>query len=150
MDKKFIYIAGPLFSEADLHFNAEIGSWLRTNLDNKQYEVLIPQEFNINQDQIQADKALTKDEIIATHDLACIKKSKIMIVNCDTTDPGTFTELGYFFKKCIYEKDVYIFGLYSDWRHQLNKFVSGMFLNHKNAFLCKNLRELKETILKHV
>lgn len=150
MNKKYIYLAGPLFSEADLQFNAEIGSWLRANLKADQYEILIPQEFNINQDQIQADPALTKDEIIAAHDLDCIKKSQIMIVNCDTTDPGTFTELGYFFKKLIYEKDVYIFGLYSDWRHYLNKFVSGMFLNHNNAFLCRNLQELKETILKHV
>lgn len=149
MNKKYIYIAGPLFSENDLNFNTRIGSFLRNALDDR-WEVFIPQEFNINKDQIEVDESLTKDETIAQHDLECIQKSNVLVINLDNLDPGTFTELGYFFKKLEDEKDIFIFGLYSDWRKWLNKFVSGMFLNHKNAFLCKNELELKETILKYV
>lgn len=149
MDKKYIYVAGPLFSESDLNFNERIGSFLRNALGNE-WRVFIPQEFNINKNQIDFDVNLTQDITIAQYDLECIQKSSVLVINLDNLDPGTFTELGYFFKKLEDEKDVFIFGLYSDWRKQLNKFVGGMFLNHENSFLCKNESELKEMILQNV
>ena len=150
MSKKYIYVAGPLFTETDLNFNEHIGSFLREKLDAEKWEVFIPQEFNINKEQIAADASLTNEKAIAEHDLDCIQKSSVIIVNCDNLDPGTFTELGYFFKKLADNPDTLIFGIYTDWRKQLNKFVYGMFLIHSNAFLAANIAELKETILKYV
>ena len=150
MSKKYIYVAGPLFTETDLNFNEHIGSFLREKLDAEKWEVFVPQEFNINKEQITANPGLTNEKVIAEHDLECIRKSSVIIVNCDNLDPGTFTELGYFFKKLDTNPDMLIFGIYTDWRKQLNKFVRGMFLIHQNAFLAANIAELKETILKYV
>ena len=150
MNKKYIYVAGPLFTETDLNFNEQLGSFLREKLDAEKWEVFIPQEFNINKEQISVDASLTNEVSIAEHDLDCIRKSSVIIVNLDNLDPGTFTELGYFFKKLDTNPDALIFGIYTDWRKQLNKFVYGMFLIHQNAFLAVNIAELKETIVKYV
>ena len=150
MSKKYIYIAGPLFTESDLNFNEQLSSFLREKLDAVKWEVFVPQEFNINKEQIAADARLTNEKTIAEHDLDCIRKSSVIIANLDNLDPGTFTELGYFFKKLDAEPTTLIFGIYTDWRKQLNKFVYGMFLIHQNAFLAANIAELKETILKYV
>lgn len=150
MNKKYIYVAGPLFTETDLNFNAAIGLFLREKLDAEKWEVFVPQEFNINKEQITADASLTNEKTIAEHDLECIRKSTVIVANLDNLDPGTFTELGYFFKKLDAEPTTLIFGLYTDWRKQLNKFVHGMFMIHQNAFLASNIAELKETILKYV
>ena len=150
MSKKYIYVAGPLFTETDLNFNERIGSFLREKLDAEKWEVFVPQEFNINKEQITANPSLTNEKVIAEHDLECIRKSSVIIANLDNLDPGTFIELGYFFKKLADNPDMLIFGIYTDWRKQLNKFVYGMFLIHQNAFLAANIAELKETILKYV
>lgn len=150
MNKKYIYVAGPLFTETDLDFNDHIGSFLRDSLPADEWHVFIPQEFNINKDQMSVDPSLTTEKAIAEHDLDCIQKSSVIIVNLDNLDPGTFVELGYFFKKLEDEPNTLIFGLYSDWRRQLNKFVYGMFLIHQNAFLASNVTELKETVLEYV
>lgn len=150
MNKKYIYVAGPLFTETDLNFNEQLSSFLREKLDAEKWEVFVPQEFNINKKQITVDPALTNEKTIAEHDLDCIRKSSVIVVNLDNLDPGTFTELGYFFKKLEDEPTTLIFGIYTDWRKQLNKFVYGMFLIRQNAFLAANIAELKETILKYV
>ena len=150
MSKKYIYVAGPLFTETDLNFNEQLGSFLREKLDAEKWAVFVPQEFNINKEQISVDASLTNEVSIAEHDLDCIRKSSVIIVNLDNLDPGTFTELGYFFKKLDTNPDALIFGIYTDWRKQLNKFVHGMFMIHNNAFLAANIAELKETILKYV
>lgn len=99
-----IYLAAPLFSEAELDFNRK----LRDKIKNIGYDVFLPQEDSNN---IKDEKR--RQEIIFTKNLAAIDSSDIIVAVLDGTDvdSGTAWEIGY-----AYSKGKPILGLRTDFR----------------------------------
>lgn len=85
-----VYLAGPLFTSAEISFNAELVKYLRLYGGN--WDFFLPQEME------QRDK--TPKEIFEA-DIAAIDASEIIFANLDGPDPdsGTCVEIGYGFAK---------------------------------------------------
>ncbi len=103
MNKKKIYLAAPLFSEAELNYNLYLKSIL-----NPYFEVFLPQEdgeliLNLIKNGVSNQVAANK---IFNSDVNAIKRCDIILVVLDgrTIDEGVAFELGLAFalgKKCI-------------------------------------------------
>lgn len=101
---KTVYLAAPLFSEAECDFNRKLGN----ELMKASFKVFLPQEDSNN----------TKDEknrqkIIFNKNVTGINNSDIVVAVIDGTDvdSGTAWEIGYAFAK-----DKPVFGLRTDFR----------------------------------
>jgi nucleoside 2-deoxyribosyltransferase len=103
LNKKKIYLAAPLFSEAELNYNLYLKSIL-----NPYFEVFLPQEdgeliFNLLKNGVSNRVAANK---IFNADVNAIKRCDIILVVLDgrVIDEGASFELGLGFalgKKCI-------------------------------------------------
>src|SRR5579862_1472470 len=101
--KKRLYLAGPLFSEAELEFNRN----LKAALSNF-FEVYLPQEdgqllVNLLNDGVPAPVA---KKSIFSHDIAAIEAAEFLLLILDgrVVDEGAAFELGVAFslgKKCV-------------------------------------------------
>jgi nucleoside 2-deoxyribosyltransferase len=103
MDRKpKIYVAAPLFSEAELLFNATIAESLSTFA-----EVFLPQRDNgLLVNWITESSLEAAHDRIFNGDLAAIKKSDILLIILDgrSVDEGACFELGFAYalgKMCI-------------------------------------------------
>jgi len=108
-----IYIAGPLFSNAEKRFNEEIDCHLR----NMGFDTFLPQRQGYEKsqyiDKIESEGSVTKKEIFAELNASIFSKDIEEIRNCDilliildgrVPDEGACVELGFAFalnKKCI-------------------------------------------------
>lgn len=101
---KNVYLAAPLFSEAECDFNRR----LRDNIMNLGFCVFLPQEDSNN---IKIDR--NRQEIIFGKNLAAIDNSDIIVAVIDgaDVDSGTAWEIGY-----AYSKGKTIMGLRTDFR----------------------------------
>lgn len=83
-----LYLAGPLFTAAELEFNTKIAASLRA----RGHEVFLPQEME--------QQNLSAKQIFAS-DVAGIDWSEAVVANMDGSDPdsGTCWECGYAFHK---------------------------------------------------
>jgi len=83
-----IYFAGPLFTAAELDFNARVAALLR----RAGHEVFLPQE--------REQRSKTAREIFAD-DVAGLDWAEVVVANMDGPDPdsGTCWECGYAYKK---------------------------------------------------
>jgi nucleoside 2-deoxyribosyltransferase len=97
-----IYMAGPLFSTAELAFNRELASLLR----QRGHEVFLPQEHEQRKD--------LPAEIFAS-DVAGIEWAEVVVACLDGPDPdsGTCWELGYAYARkkltVVYRTDFRLF-----------------------------------------
>jgi nucleoside 2-deoxyribosyltransferase len=97
-----IYMAGPLFSTAELAFNRELASLLRARGD----EVFLPQEHEQRKDMPRA---------IFESDLAGLDWADAVVACLDGSDPdsGTCWELGYAYARkklsIVYRTDFRLF-----------------------------------------
>ena len=88
MNKKHIYLAGSLFSEAEVNQRLTEGKIIRDTLGDK-YTVFNPIEAPIN------DKSLLPThEDIFMGDTAQVLKSDVIIADLANNDPGVMMELG--------------------------------------------------------
>ncbi len=101
---KTVYLAAPLFSEAECDFNRK----LRDEIRKEGFIVFLPQEDSNN---IKDEKK--RQEIIFGKNVAAIKKSDMIVAVIDGTDvdSGTAWEIGYAFARGIP-----VFGLRTDFR----------------------------------
>lgn len=101
---KNVYLAAPLFSEAECDFNRK----LRDNIIDLGFRVFLPQEDSNN----IKDKT-NRQEIIFGKNCAAIENSDIIIAVIDgaDVDSGTAWEIGY-----AYSKGKTILGLRTDFR----------------------------------
>lgn len=101
---KNIYLAAPLFSEAECEFNCK----LRDEIKNAGFNVFLPQEDSNN---IKDKK--NRQKIIFGKNLDAIENSDIMVAVLDGTDvdSGTAWEIGY-----AYAKGKPVLGLRTDFR----------------------------------
>ncbi len=99
-----VYLAAPLFSEAELDFNRK----LRDEIKGAGFEVFLPQEDSNN---IKDEK--TRQKIIFGKNEAAIMNSDIIVAVIDGTDvdSGTAWEIGF-----AYARGKPIFGLRTDFR----------------------------------
>lgn len=99
-----VYLAAPLFSEAELDFNRK----LREEIKRAGFKVFLPQEDSNN---IKDEK--TRQKIIFGKNEAAIINSDIIVAVIDGTDidSGTAWEIGF-----AYARGKPIFGLRTDFR----------------------------------
>ena len=118
MPKKIkVYLAGPLFTEAEMNqrkFEAE-------RLRKLGYDVYSPLEQN-------ADIGFHMDELYR-RDIAAMTECDISVLCLDNLDSGTMSELGWFVAK---EKPV--FSHWTNWKYPEpnNLFVRGLALEKRN------------------
>ncbi|MBN1133398.1 MAG: nucleoside 2-deoxyribosyltransferase domain-containing protein [Methanosarcinaceae archaeon] len=105
--KKTIYLAGPLFSEAEQDFNRK----LRDILVKKGYSVFLPQEDSNDTTNM---RHAHKKEHVFDKNCKAIDNSDIIVAVLDggsDVDSGTAWELGY-----AYAKGKLVMGLKTDFR----------------------------------
>jgi nucleoside 2-deoxyribosyltransferase len=101
---KTVYLAAPLFSEAECDFNRK----LRDLIISEGFQVFLPQEDSNN---IHIEKK--RQEIIFNKNLAALDSSDIIVAVLDgaDVDSGTAWEIGY-----AYSKGKPVLGLKTDFR----------------------------------
>lgn len=104
--KKRIYLAGPLFSHAELEYNRK----LRDLLLNKDFSVFLPQE---DAEDTTDEREKQNQECIFKKCVESIDSSDIVIAVLDgvDVDSGTAWEIGY-----AYAKEKPVIGLRTDFR----------------------------------
>ncbi|WP_462272232.1 nucleoside 2-deoxyribosyltransferase [Methanohalophilus sp.] len=107
MNYEKIYLAGPLFSEAEKSFNEQ----LTQRIESKGYEVFLPQRDstdtkNMREKQDSADLFRKNSEAIDRADLVIA-----ILDGGSDVDSGTAWEVGY-----AYAKNIPVMGLRTDFR----------------------------------
>ena len=142
MSKKIkIYLAGPLFTLAEINDRKQQASLIRKTfkdeLPNYELDLFNPIEVN---DELGAN-AHKPNIFFYESDIKFIDQTDIAIIDIDNTDEGTMAEMGYFVALQKHVKPTLkIYILNTDWRvhkHRnevLNKFLDGMILSHCQYF----------------
>ncbi|WMW21259.1 nucleoside 2-deoxyribosyltransferase [Methanolobus mangrovi] len=105
--KKQIYLAGPLFSQAERDFNV----LLRDRLVEMGFSVFLPQEDG---NDTESSRLEDRQRIIFENDVRGIDESDIVLAVLDggsDVDSGTAWEMGY-----AYAKGIPVLGLKTDFR----------------------------------
>jgi len=132
-----IYIAAPLFSEAELEFNKKLDKYL-TNLG---FETFLPQRDGYKLDVLMEDMSGEEaTRLIFKKDLEEIKKSDILVFVMDgrVPDEGACVEIGiaYILKKgCI--------GIKTDARSLIRGIDNPLIISVLKSRIAKNFEELK-------
>lgn len=106
-DKKQIYLAGPLFSQAERDFNV----LLRDRLVEMGFSVFLPQEDG---NDTESSRLEDRQRIIFENDVRGLDESDIVLAVLDggsDVDSGTAWEMGY-----AYAKGMPVLGLKTDFR----------------------------------
>ncbi|MCZ7395701.1 MAG: nucleoside 2-deoxyribosyltransferase [Candidatus Methanoperedens sp.] len=123
-----VYLAAPLFSEAEHDFNRK----LRDEIKYAGFAVFLPQEDSNNV------RAENRQKIIFNKNLAAIEGSDIIVAVIDGTDvdSGTAWEIGYAFAK-----NKPVIGLRTDFRTLGIEGVVNLMIE-RSAILCTSIPEL--------
>ncbi|MCK9593002.1 MAG: nucleoside 2-deoxyribosyltransferase [Methanoregula sp.] len=139
--KKRIYVAGPLFSHAELKFNEIINEYL----EGKGYSTFFPQrDGNKLADLLRnGDSKENSVNLIFNLDVEEIKKSDVLIIILDgrVPDEGACVELGIAYalnKICI--------GLKTDPRCLMDNLDNPLILGALKGKLAKNITDLDKFI----
>ena len=140
---KKVYLAGPLFNQAEKDFNLEITKVL----EDCGYQVFLPQRDGIEAAQLEGTSEDEMIEMIFSLDEGKVKESDILFMNLDgrVPDEGACVELGIAYangKRC--------YGFKTDTRSvelglDLNPMISGcmtkVFKNYYGAGLIEELKQ---------
>lgn len=128
MDAK-IYVAGPLFTDAERHFNEKLAEILR----EKGYDVFLPQELSIDFDSKtwQQDTFHTNVKHIDESDIV------IAVLDGPICDDGTSWEVGY-----AWAKNKPIIGFRTDFRTAGPEGVINLMLGYSVHKLCDDYEKL--------
>ncbi len=126
---KTVYLAAPLFSEAECDFNRK----LRDEIKTAGFQVFLPQEDSNN---IKDDK--NRQQIIFNKNVDAIESSDIIVAVIDGTDvdSGTAWEIGYAFAR-----GKTIIGLRTDFR-TLGIEGTVNLMVERSVILCTSVAEL--------
>jgi nucleoside 2-deoxyribosyltransferase len=136
--KKMVYIAGPLFSQAELDFNEKVDGLLR----ELGYDTFLPQrDGNKLSDLISSGKS--KNDAITSIfelDVKKIQKSDILLLILDgrVPDEGACVELGIAYalkKECV--------GLKTDSRSLMDNFDNPLILGALEGKIAKSINDLR-------
>lgn len=136
-EKKIIYLAGPLFTHAELEFNRK----LRDMLLKKGFSVFLPQE---DAEDVKKEHERQNQEYIFQRCVEGVDGSDLVLAVLDgvDVDSGTAWEIGY-----AYAKGKPIIGLRTDFRELSNGMVNLMIEVSADA-LARDEEELLETLEK--
>ncbi|MCZ7398249.1 MAG: nucleoside 2-deoxyribosyltransferase [Candidatus Methanoperedens sp.] len=128
---KTVYLAAPLFSEAECDFNRK----LRDLIIDEGYEVFLPQEDSNN---IHVHLEKKRQEIIFNKNLAALDSSDIIVAVIDgaDVDSGTAWEIGY-----AYSKGKPVLGLKTDFRTLGIEGTVNLMIE-RSIVLCTSVSEL--------
>jgi len=126
---KTVYLAAPLFSEAECDFNRK----LRDLIKGEGFQVFLPQEDSNN---IHVEK--NRQEIIFNKNLVALDRSDIIVAVIDgaDVDSGTAWEIGY-----AYAKGKQVFGLKTDFRTLGIEGTVNLMIE-RSIVLCTSVSEL--------
>ena len=136
--KKMVYIAGPLFSQAELDFNEKVDGFLR----ELGYDTFLPQrDGNKLSDLIAGGKS--KNDAIKTIfdlDIEKIQKSDILLLILEgrVPDEGACVELGIAYalkKECV--------GLKTDSRSLMENLDNPLILGALEGKIAKSINDLR-------
>ncbi|NLI62015.1 MAG: nucleoside 2-deoxyribosyltransferase [Methanosarcinaceae archaeon] len=136
-----IYIAGPLFSEAERSFNIKLKNEL---------EILFPTISLFLPQEDAEDKSDTRDmnevEKIFNKCFSGLKSSDIVIAVLDGADPdsGTCWECGY-----AYANGIPIFAIRTDFRISTQNEIVNLMLQESCISISSTIAELKDELLKY-
>ncbi len=124
-----VYLAAPLFSEAELDFNR----MLRDEIKSSGFNVFLPQEDSNN-----VKDRDDRQSIIFSKNEAAIEKSDIIVAVIDgaDVDSGTAWEMGY-----AYARGKPILGLRTDFRTLGIEGTVNLMIE-RSVVLCMSIREL--------
>lgn len=124
-----VYLAAPLFSEAELDFNRK----LRDEMKNSGFNVFLPQEDSNN-----VKDRDDRQKIIFSKNEAAIEKSDMIVAVVDgaDVDSGTAWEIGY-----AYARGKPILGLRTDFRTLGIEGTVNLMIE-RSVHLCKGIPEL--------
>lgn len=125
---KTVYLAAPLFSEAERDFNHR----LRDEIKNAGFNVFLPQEDSNNV------HGKSRQKIIFDKNMEAIDSSDIIVAVIDGTDvdSGTSWEIGYAFAK-----GKTIIGLRTDFRTLGIEGTVNLMIE-RSVVICKSIEEL--------
>lgn len=126
---KTVYLAAPLFSEAECDFNRK----LKSELNSFGFDVFLPQEDSNN-----VHDRTDRQKIIFNKNLAGIEKSDILVAVIDgaDVDSGTAWEIGYAFAK-----GKPVIGLRTDFRTLGIEGTVNLMIE-RSVILCMSISEL--------
>ena len=138
-----IYIAGPLFSEAERQYN----KYLSDFLENFGFETFLPQRDGHKFSDLLANgttKTVAMNKIF-NRDINELKKADVVIFVMDgrVPDEGACVEIGYAYalgKECV--------GLKTDPRTLMSDLDNPMIMGALKYRLAKNLKELEAFLIK--
>ncbi len=131
---KNVYLAAPLFSEAECDFNSR----LRDQLERLGMNVFLPQEHSNNIDTKQD----ARQESIFSKNVAAIDKADILVAVLDgvDVDSGTAWEIGY-----AHALGKPVYGLRTDFRTLGIEGVVNLMIE-MSVVLCTDMSELVERL----
>ncbi len=139
--KKRIYIAGPLFSHAELRFNEQVNEFI----EKKGYTTFFPQRDGKKLADLLHNKESKEKSIKLIFDLDVdeIKKADILIFILDgrVPDEGACVELGIAYalnKNCI--------GIKTDSRYLMDNMDNPLILGALKGKIAKNIEDLERFI----
>ncbi len=137
-----IYVAGPLFSEAEKQYN----EYLSKCLEDMGFETFLPQRDGYELSELLANgdsESFAMDKIFK-RDISEIQKSDIVVFVMDgrVPDDGACVEIGYAYamgKECI--------GLKTDPRTLMSDLDNSMILGALKDRIARNLKELEDFLI---
>ena len=137
-----IYVAGPLFSEAEKQYN----EYLSKCLEDMGFETFLPQRdgYELSELLANGDSESVAMGKIFKRDISEIQKSDIVVFVMDgrVPDDGACVEIGYAYamgKECI--------GLKTDPRTLMSDLDNPMILGALKDRIARNLKELEEFLI---
>jgi len=140
----YVYVAGPLFKEAEINQRRLEGQKIKEILEKKKQAYFIANPIDLPLDN---SKFLTSTEIFS-EDYSHIDKANIFFFELASEDAGTMVELGNVIEKYMQGKKVKIYPVIADLRLQRNeaKGVESPF--GLNSYMVGSLTANKITIYK--
>ena len=137
-----IYVAGPLFSEAEKQYN----EYLSKCLEDMGFETFLPQRdgYELSELLANGDSESVAMGKIFKRDISEIQKSDIVVFVMDgrVPDDGACVEIGYAYamgKECI--------GLKTDPRTLMSDLDNPMILGALKDRIARNLKELEDFLI---
>lgn len=132
VDRKFAYVAGPLFDEGERWW---IGT-IEQRVARAGFETFLPLRDN-------PDKTVDNVQEIFESDLAGLTRADVVVANLNglTTDDGTAWELGY-----AHALGKFCVGLYTDWRVRFPDEVVNLMIECSLDAMTRSLEELDDVL----
>ena len=112
----YIYNAGPMFTEADIHQRRAEGRKMEELLEKNHQEYFLANPIDLPLDNT---KPLTSKQIFLT-DYEHVSKANVFFFELASGDAGTYVELGNAIEKLMNGKDIHMYPVFNDIRLQRN------------------------------